>query len=125
MWRASRTHDGCLASLLRLGLPGAVCHHIGGDTQDVGQGPSSVVLALTPVVERLGAVTPFALGVRTQRPKKVDVTEVRPVGLAEVELAVGALPEQETTEPLLARGANHQVGVGLTPGVEMGCDVLD
>ena len=51
--------------------------------------------------------------------------EVRPVGLAEVELRVRALPEQEAGQPLLAGGADHQVGVGLAPGVEVLGDVLD
>src|SRR5674476_1331848 len=118
MWRASRTHDGCRASLLRLGLQLAVCHHIRGDTQDVHRRAVQCCSRFDPVAKRLRAVTPFALSVRTQRPKKVDVAEVRPVCLAKVELTVGALQEQETTEPLLARGADHQVGVGLTPGVE-------
>src|SRR6185503_20436945 len=77
------------------------------------------------VHSRLRAVAPFALCVGTQRPQEVDAAEVRPVGLTEVELAMGALPEQETTEPLLPRGADHQIGIGLTLGVEMVGDVLD
>ena len=36
-----------------------------------------------------------------------------------------ALPEQEAGQPLLARGADHQVGVGLALGVEVLGDVLD
>ena len=36
-----------------------------------------------------------------------------------------ALPEQEPAEPLLAGGADHQVGVGLALGVEVVGDVLD
>ena len=48
-----------------------------------------------------------------QRPQEVDLAEVRPVGVAEVELRVGALPEQEAAQPLLAGGADDQIGVGL------------
>ena len=72
-----------------------------------------------------GAEAALALGVRPQRAQEVDAAEVGPVGLAEVELAVRALPEQEAAEPLLARGADHQVGVGLALGVEVLGDVLD
>src|SRR3954454_20202750 len=68
---------------------------------------------------------PLPRGVRPQRAQEVDVPEVRPVGLAEVELAVGALPEQEAAEPLLATGADHQVRIGLATGVEVLRDVLD
>src|ERR1035437_2332056 len=125
MWRASRTHDGCLASLLRLSLRGAHCHYILGDTQDVHQGSFQRWSNVNPREEELAPVTSFALGIRTQRPKEVDVSEVRPVGLAEIELTVRALPEQEATEPLLAGRADYQVGVGLTPGVEMVRDVFD
>ena len=67
----------------------------------------------------------LALGVRADRAQEVDPAEVGPVGLAEVELAVRALPQQEAAEPLLARGADHQVGVGLALGVEVLGDVLD
>src|SRR4051794_36192685 len=49
----------------------------------------------------------LAGGVRTDRTQEVDAPEVRPVGLAEVELRVRALPEQEAAESLLARGADH------------------
>ena len=59
------------------------------------------------------------------RPQEVDVPEVRPVGLAEVELRVRALPEQEAGQPLLAAGADDQVRVGLALGVEVLGDVLD
>src|SRR6188508_1223461 len=63
------------------------------------------------------AAVPLTEG--TQRPEEVDLAEVRPVGLAEVELAVRALPEQETAEPLLPGGADDQVRVGLALGVEV------
>src|SRR6478735_9079188 len=67
----------------------------------------------------------FTLGVRADRAQEVDPAEVGPQRLAEVELRVGRLPEQEATEPLLARGPDHQVGVGLALGVEVLGDVLD
>src|SRR5689334_676153 len=74
---------------------------------------------------RSGAVAALPLGVGAQRPQEVDVAEVGPVGLAELELTVGALPQQEPPEPLLPGGADHQVGVGLALGVEVLGDVLD
>src|SRR6187431_2742899 len=72
-----------------------------------------------------GPETAVPLTEGTQRPEEVDLAEVRPVGLAEVELAVRALPEQETAEPLLPGGADDQVRVGLALGVEVLGDVLD
>src|SRR4051812_48714627 len=69
------------------------------------------------------ATVPVAVG--AQGPQEVDVPERGPVGVAEVELAVGALPEQESGQPLLAGGADQQVGVGLAAGVEVLGDVLD
>src|SRR3982751_5715020 len=69
------------------------------------------------------ATVPLAEG--PQRPQEVDLAEVGPVGLAEVELAVRALPQQEAAEPLLARGADHQVRIRLALGVEVLRDVVD
>ena len=48
-----------------------------------------------------------------QRPQEVDLAEVRPERVAEVELRVDRLPQQEARQPLLARGADDQIGVGL------------
>src|SRR5688500_9872769 len=48
-----------------------------------------------------GPEAALPLGVRADRPEEVDATEVGPVGLAEVELALRGLPEQEAAEPLL------------------------
>src|SRR5690606_12499776 len=69
--------------------------------------------------------TPLARGVGAQRAQEVDLAERGPVGLAEVELAVDALPEQEPTDPLLAGRADHQVRVGLAARVQVLGDVLD
>ena len=38
--------------------------------------------------------------------------EVRPQGIAEIKLAVGALPQQEIAQPQLAAGADDQLRVG-------------
>ena len=51
---------------------------------------------------RSAAEAAVPVGVVAQGPQEVDLAEVRPVGLAEVELRVGALPEQEAGQPLLA-----------------------
>src|SRR4051812_17447110 len=72
-----------------------------------------------------GAEAALALGVGADRAQEVDLAEVGPVGLAEVELALGALPQQEAAETLLTRGADHEVRVGLTLGVEVLGDVVD
>src|SRR6476469_2262756 len=72
-----------------------------------------------------GPVPPLALRVRADRAQEVHAAEVGPVRLAEVELAVRALPEQEAAEALLPRGADDEVGVRLALGVEVLGDVLD
>src|SRR5699024_916472 len=48
----------------------------------------------------------------------------RPERLAEVELAVRALPHQKTAQALFAGGADDQVRVGLALGVQMLGDLL-
>lgn len=61
--------------------------------------PGSCVFTQFAVVEaapnRLPTEATVPLGVRPQGPEEVDSPEVGPVRLAEVELAVGALPQQE------------------------------
>src|SRR3954465_9555848 len=72
-----------------------------------------------------GAEAALALRVGADGPQEVDLAEVGPVGLTEVELALGALPEQEAAEPLLTGGPDHEVGIGLSLGVEVLGDVVD
>ena len=63
-------------------------------------------------------------GVRAQGAQEINPAEGRPVGIAEVELRVRALPQQESAQPLLPRGPDHQVGIGLAGRVQMVGDVL-
>jgi len=55
-------------------------------------------------------------GVAAKRPQEVDLAERRPVGVAEVQLGVHGLPEQEVGHALLTAGADDEVGVGLPAG---------
>src|SRR5680860_711832 len=57
-----------------------------------------------------------------QCPKKIDLSEVRPEGLHEIELAVGALPQHEVAQSLLPRRADNQVGIRLAARVEVLAD---
>jgi hypothetical protein len=50
----------------------------------------------------LATEPPLPGGVGAQRPQEVDLAEGGPVSVAEVELRVRALPQQESAEPLLA-----------------------
>ena len=45
--------------------------------------------------------------------------EIRPIGRHEHELAVGRLPQQEIRQPLLAAGADDQVGIGQIRRIEI------
>src|SRR5674476_428710 len=71
------------------------------------------------------AVAPFAPRVRTDGAQEVDTTERRPQRIAEVELRMHALPEQEAGQPLLARGTDHEIRIRLTLRVEVLGDVVD
>ena len=72
----------------------------------------------------LGAETPLAISEITQCAQEIHTAEVRPQGLAEVELGVGALPGQEAGQSLLAAGADDQVRVRLPLGVQGGLNVI-
>ena len=48
--------------------------------------------------------------------------EIRPIGRHEHQLAIGGLPEQEIRQPLLAAGADDEVGVGQVRRVEVLAD---
>src|SRR5215211_1669593 len=67
---------------------------------------------------------PPSLGIRPQSAKEVHLTEVRPVGVGEVVLGVGRLPQQEPGQPDLPGGADDQVGVGHPGGVQVAGDLL-
>src|SRR6266508_4125463 len=62
-------------------------------------------------------------GVGAEGAEEVDLAERGPVGVAEIELGVGALPEQEVRHPLFAAGPDDQIWVGLPGGVEVVADV--
>src|SRR6478752_2848482 len=73
---------------------------------------------------RLHAVTAVTGGVVAKRAQEVDPSELRPIGLREPHLGVRALPQQEARQPLLPRGADHQIGVGHAGGVQVFRDRL-
>ena len=65
------------------------------------------------------AEAPLAAGVLGQRLVERRLVEVRPQLVAEVQLGVGALPEQEVADAQLARGADQQLGVVHLRGVQV------
>ena len=73
---------------------------------------------------RSAAEAAIARRVVADRAQEVDLAQVGSERLDEVELAVRALPQQEVAQPLLARGADHEVGIGLAAGVEVLADLL-
>jgi hypothetical protein len=60
-----------------------------------------------------------AVGVVTHGAQKVDLAHVGIQRLNEVELAVSTLPQHEVAEPLLTRRSDDEVGIGLTPGIQV------
>ena len=65
------------------------------------------------------AETPLAPVIFLDRAFKRCAVEVGPIGRNEHELAVGGLPQQEIRQPLLAAGADDQVGIGQVRRIEM------
>jgi hypothetical protein len=63
-------------------------------------------------------------GVAAQCSQEVDLTERGPVGVAEVQLGMHGLPEQEVGYALLAAGADDQVGIGMPCCVQVPGDVV-
>src|SRR6516165_11360268 len=57
--------------------------------------------------------------VGADRAQKIDLPEGRPQHVGEIELAVGALPQEKTGQTDLAARADDQVGIGQPGGVEM------
>ncbi len=68
------------------------------------------------------AVPARAAGVIADRFVQVFDRELRPIGVAHMNLRVTDLPEQVVRDPALACGANEQVGVGKPGCVEVFCD---
>src|SRR5262249_45970486 len=67
---------------------------------------------------------PGALLIAPDRSKEIDLPEDRPMRIAEIELAVGTLPEHESRQTHLAAGANDEIGVRAVVRVEVLCDRL-
>ena len=61
----------------------------------------------------------FAPAIFGDRAFERGAVEVGPVGRNEHQFAVGRLPEQEVRQPLLAAGADDQIGVGQVGRVEI------
>src|SRR5699024_7862330 len=96
------------------------------DAAEAAQTAPTEPTAESPSASAASAPHPaFPLGVVTQRPQEVDAPELGPIGLAEVVLGMHRLPQQEPAEPLLAGGADDEVGVGLALGVQMFGDRFD
>src|SRR5690606_6088695 len=70
------------------------------------------------------SVPPLAGLEVAQGPQEVDLAELRPVRVAEVELAVDRLPRHETGQPDLAGGPDHEVGVRHAGSVEVRRELL-
>src|SRR5918998_5073352 len=66
------------------------------------------------------AEAPFAPAVLVDGGPEGGVVEIRPEIGKEDEFRIGRLPGQEIRDPLLARGADDEIGIGHVPGVEGG-----
>ena len=64
----------------------------------------------------------FPPGVFGDRPFQRGLVEIRPVDRHEHQFAVGRLPHQEIRQPLLAAGADDQIGIGNIGRVEISAE---
>ena len=62
--------------------------------------------------------SPMAAGIRCDSRIEIVAAEIGPVCRGEVEFAVCSLPEQEIAQTLFSAGADYQVGVGDSAGIE-------
>src|SRR5579885_621501 len=69
-----------------------------------------------------GPVAALAAAVVGDRLFEVAAPEIRPQRLGEDELGIGALPQQEIADALLAAGADQQVRVGQIGGEQVAGD---
>src|SRR6266542_97593 len=65
---------------------------------------------------------PLAMLIRPHRPQEVYLAEGRPGHIAEIELAVGALPEEETGQADLTARPDDEIRIGRASRVEMARD---
>ena len=72
-----------------------------------------------PVLRDQAAEPPLAAAVFGDRALERGAVEIRPVDRHEHEFAVGRLPQQEVGQPLLAAGADDEVGIGQIGRVEV------
>ena len=68
------------------------------------------------------AETALALLVFADRGFERGAVEIRPIGRHEYQFAIGRLPQQEIRQPLLAAGADDQIGIGQIGRVEKTAD---
>ena len=66
----------------------------------------------------------LALLVGADGPQEVDLAELGPVHVCEVEFAIGALPQQEPRETDLSACSNDQVRIGKASGIKVSADGL-
>ena len=62
--------------------------------------------------------TPVAPRILLHRPVEIRLREIGPQHLGEPQFGVGGLPQEEIAQPLLAAGADHQIGIGPRGRVE-------
>lgn len=70
-------------------------------------------------LRELLAVAALAALKIAQGPQEVDLAQIRAEGLHKIEFRVRRLPQHEIAQPLLPRGADDQIGIGLATGVQM------
>ena len=68
--------------------------------------------------------TPLPGSVELQRLIYIGVGHIRPEGIAEVDLRVSRLPQQEIGQSLFASGSDDEIHVRLTGGIKRAGDII-
>src|SRR5439155_24076190 len=63
--------------------------------------------------------TPLPLLIASNRPKEIELPERWPVGVAEVKLAVGTLPQHEARQTDLTARSNDEIGIRTIVGIQV------
>ena len=65
------------------------------------------------------AITPLAFLIFRDALEQMHPAKLRPQGGSHIDFRVSQLPQQKVAQPHLTAGANHQIGIGQMPRVEM------
>ena len=89
-----------------------------------GRGGGAEGAAVQEKAYDLRAEAPLPLLIIADRPEKIDLAKGGPVGVAEIELTIGALPEEEAGEAEFATRPDDEIRIGKIIHIEILADLF-